>query len=170
MKNKLAKQYPKGFIDWLSRFSGQQYGVVRSLANQSLVDVETVDDLLAEIVDKRMKLSRQYFEFASGIQPESNFLCRQIISRSYYAMHHAARAVIFATRRDNLRSHEKVIKAIGQLFGNETAKLLADQLDGRNNVEYGLIIPDKISEMAKDSIDKAKNFIQYCESYIKERR
>ena len=78
-------------------------------------------------------------------------------------MHHAARAVIFATRRCDLTSHEKVIKTIGKLLGSDMADLLLEQLNVRNTVEYELFAPDDIRELAKKSVHKAKEFINKCD-------
>ena len=155
---------------WISKLSAQKYGFIKDLVSHSLMTLDEVDGLISELVAERMNLSHQYFEFATSIQPDSSLLCRQIISRCYYSMHHAARAVIFATRRGDLTSHEKVIKAIGKLLGNDMADLLFEQLNVRNTVEYELFAPDDIRKLAKKSVNKAREFIKKCDLYIKERR
>jgi len=170
MNNSIDDQKTTELKRWISKLTAQKYGFIKDLANHSLMTLDEIDSLISELVAERMNLSHQYFEFATDIQPDSSLLCRQIISRCYYSMHHAARAVIFATRRGDLTSHEKVIKAIGKLFGSDMADLLLEQLNVRNTVEYELFAPDDIRELAKKSVNKAREFIKKCDLYIKERR
>ena len=120
----------------LSGLSGLEYGLLRTLARNEYLELEPVEALLRKVCMERMNLARGYLEFAATIRLTSTLDARQVISRSYYAMHHAARAVVFATRREDVTSHEGVIKAIERTFDETTSIALREQLWVRNSVEY----------------------------------
>ena len=153
----------------VAKISGREYGFLRSLAEDSYLNLDAVEGLLKKVVADRMELARQYLNFAKAIRDDSEFHFRQIISRGYYAMHHAARAVIFESRREDIASHEDIIREIERIFGRETSKILKEQLRLRNNVEYEVYIKFDIEDLAQQSVLIATDFVSKCDDYLKRR-
>lgn len=166
MVNKQDKLSSLELTRRLTEISGREYGLLRTLAQHSLVDLSSVQRLLTGIVTDRMTLAQQYLAFAQDIALESEFYGRQVISRGYYAMHHAARAVIFATRRQDITSHAGVIKESGRILRPEWARILVGQLDLRNDVEYEVYPRSNAVELAQESLLIATKFIENCLAYL----
>ena len=169
MAEKQDKLSSPELIRRLAKISGREYGLLRILAKHSLVDMSPVQKLLTGVVTDRMSLAQQYLAFAQDIPLESEFHGRQVISRGYYAMHHAARAVIFASKRQDITSHEGVIKEIVRILGQELARILVGQLDLRNEVEYEVYPRSDIVELAQESLLIVTKFIENCIAYLERR-
>lgn len=155
----------------ITEITGEEYGLLRELSDNSYLDLQPVDTLIHQVVTDRLKLAQDYLDFAASITNTSPSNCRQIISRSYYAMHHAARAVIFETRRMDIRSHEAVVTEIAQIMGADASRTLYAQLRLRNNIEYELYLPGLDFQSAStNSLNLASTFLQNCQDFIRERR
>lgn len=153
----------------LSELSGSEYGLLRTLAQREYLELEPIEALLKRVSVERMRLARQYFEFAAAIDLVSPFNARQVISRSYYAMHHAARAVVFAARRTDVTSHEGVVKAIEHILGEATSISLKEQLRARNSVEYEVYPHFDPIARARQSLRTSSAFLDRCGAYLEER-
>ena len=125
----------------ITELTSEEYGLLRELSDNSYLDLQPVEDLIGQIVADRLGLAEDYLDFAASIDNTSPVNCRQIISRSYYAMHHAARAVIFDTRRRDVRSHEAVVAQTAQIMGTAASETLNSQLRLRNRIEYEVYLP-----------------------------
>ncbi|MBI1922963.1 hypothetical protein HYR99_01800 [Candidatus Poribacteria bacterium] len=155
----------------ITEITSKEYGLLRELSDNSYLDLQPVEDAIHQIVAERLKLAQDYLNFASSIANTSPSNCRQIISRSYYAMHHAARAVIFETRRRDNRSHEAVITEIAQIMGADVSVTLKAQLDLRNSVEYELYLLNfDFQGKSTSSLGIASAFFQSCQEFIRKRR
>jgi uncharacterized protein (UPF0332 family) len=108
-------------------------------------------------------------EFAAAIDPISQFNARQVISRGYYAMHHAARAVVFATMRTDVTSHAGVIKAIEGILGEAASISLREQLRARNSVEYEVYPHFDPIARARHSLDTSAAFLDQCKAHLEGR-
>lgn len=150
----------------LARLTGREYGLLRQLADAGLLDIEPIEALLDQVTMDRIELAREYLTFAQSIALDSELHGRQVISRSYYAMHHAARAVIFATTRQDITSHEGVIREIRRRLGDQAADALESQLNLRNDVEYEVYPRVNVIELAQESRETARRFIAECEAYL----
>lgn len=169
MEKKREKPLSPDIKRRLAKLSGREYGFLRTLAEHSFLDLNPVERLLSDAVMDRLTLAQRYLAFARGLALDSEFHGRQMISRGYYAMHHAARAVIFATRRGNITSHEGVIKEIGRTLGQGPADLLARQLGLRNDVEYEVYLRFDVIRLAEESLVVATEFIENCAAYLARR-
>jgi len=155
----------------ITEITNKEYGLLRELSDNSYLELQPVEDAIHQIVAERLKLAQDYLDFAASIANTSPSNCRQIISRSYYAMHHAARAVIFEIRRRDNRSHEAVITEIAKIMGADVSVMLKAQLDLRNSVEYELYLPGLDFQMAStNSLNIASTFCLGCQEFIRERR
>jgi uncharacterized protein (UPF0332 family) len=155
----------------ITEITSREYGLLRELSDHSYFDLQPVEDVIHQIVAERLKLAQDYLDFAASIANTSPSNCRQIISRSYYAMHHAARAVIFETRRMDIRSHEAVIAEIAKIMGVDASRTLDIQHKLRNNVEYELYLPGLDFQSASaNSLNIASAFYQNCQDFIRKRR
>lgn len=150
----------------LARLSGREYGLLRQLSDAGLLDIGPIETLVNQTVTDRMDLARQYLAFAQSIALASEFNGRQVISRSYYAMHHAARAVIFAITRQDITSHEGVIREIRRRLGEQAADALETQLNLRNDVEYEVYPRVDVINLAQEARNTAAEFIADCEAHL----
>ena len=150
----------------LARLGRGEYGLLRQLADDGLVDLEPIEALLNQSVTDRLNLARQYLAFAQSIALDSEFHGRQVISRSYYAMHHAARALILHTTRQDVTSHEGVIRQIRRHLGAPEADSLANCLNLRNSVEYEVYPRMNVIALAQEASNAAEQFIVACEAHL----
>jgi uncharacterized protein (UPF0332 family) len=155
----------------ITEITSREYGLLRDLADNSYLALQPIEELIQQVVTDRLQLAQEYLDFAASIDNTSPFNGRQIISRSYYAMHHAARAVIFEMRRQNIRAHEAVITEIAQILGTDASRTLEAQLRLRNSVEYEVYLPNfDFSSQPADALNIATAFLQDCQNFIQERR
>lgn len=125
--------------------------------------------MLDHSVRDRIELARQYLAFAQSIALASECHGRQVISRSYYAMHHAARAVVFAVTRQDITSHEGVIREIRRRLGEHAADLLERQLNLCNDVEYEVYPRVTVMALSQEACEVAAEFITDCETSLTRR-
>ncbi|MCK4905873.1 HEPN domain-containing protein [bacterium] len=110
----------------------------------------------------RIKDSQDKFDSAKILFEKGKY--KDSISRSYYAMFTAARAIL-ATKDLNSAKHSGIISLFNQHFvktgvvGNDMGKLLAEAKDIREESDYGdfIIVSE---EEAKGQINNSKKFIQ----------
>lgn len=153
----------------LSELSGSEYGLLRALSQHKYLEIEPIEALLKRVSIQRLQLARQYFEFAAAIDLVSPFNARQVISRSYYAMHHAARAVVFVARRTDVTSHAGVVKAIEDILGETASISLKEQLRSRNSVEYEVYPHFDPIARARHSLCTSATFLDQCEAHLEGR-
>jgi uncharacterized protein (UPF0332 family) len=102
-----------------------------------------------------------------------NDRCRACISRSYYAMYHAAQAIL-ATQNLTTKTHRGVIQLFGQYFIKtdklpiELARAISDAYDLRQLSDYEETIL-LTNEQAKTILSSAQLFVReaclYCEQH-----
>ena len=153
----------------VAKMTGREYGLLRALAEGSYLDLMPVEDLLKNAVADRIALASGVLKFAQAIPVDSDLNCRQVISRTYYAMHHAARAIIFESAHDDVTSHEEVIGEMKSILGKKASETLKQQLRLRNAAEYEIYLRFDLQGEARQALSVAADFIKACEEYLKGR-
>ena len=92
-------------------------------------------------MDDRLALADAYLDHARGCDLGNGAECRQVISRAYYAAHHAGRAAAYEVRRRDVATHEGVIAEVRQMLGERPAGVVRELHRLRNQVEYELYLP-----------------------------
>ncbi len=120
-----------------------------------------------EHIAKAGRLLQQAQAVDANDAPES------IVHLSYYAMFHAATAVLIKHRDESSRTHVGLIGAFGRFVKDrgETARghgrALNRAEDLRLQADYGVSYND-LSESAENILNDARVFIDYCEKVVLE--
>lgn len=127
-----------------------------------------LDDMLHQVVSDRLVLAGEHLR--AGDQLVFALQFRSSISRHYYAMFHAARAIVFAeTRGDDHQRHHVLPRHIPRGLGNSGQReneLVAARLL-RNEADYDPY-PASPSDWESDARQlsvTAGDFVQACEDY-----
>ncbi len=86
---------------------------------------------------------------------------------SYYAMFHAARAVLFQTTGSAPKTHDRTIQQFGLLVRDlddelrSAGKLFNEVKDERNDADYNETIAPTTDE-ARDALQAASDFLAVC--------
>lgn len=122
-----------------------------------------------ELVNYRLKKAKEKLQSAKNLYENRNY--EDSVSRSYYAMLLASRAVL-ATKGLHSKTHSGTISLFGQhfvkekLFPEEVSKFFPKGKRIREDADYGdfTIITD---EDAKGEIENAGEFVKGAEHLIK---
>ena len=155
----------------MGTISGMEYGLLAALGKGEVLDQGDVEDLLRKVEEDRLALAQGYLTFAQAVGLDSGMQCRQVISRCYYAMHHAARAVIYQVKRKDVPSHEGVIVGIGKVMDEDAKRTLRQQHKLRNQVEYEVYLPElDLVQEAQKARSAAARFVGQCQHFLEARR
>ena len=128
---------------YFDRLSPSDYALLEHLEAHGLLAGTTAHDILEALVRARLRLADEYLAFALSLDPRYPASQRQIISRSYYAMHHSARAVLLSHDHQEYALHSgrgSVIERFGHLFpdpdGRRQRDMLRDWHDLRLRADY----------------------------------
>ncbi|MBI4319627.1 MAG: HEPN domain-containing protein [Chloroflexi bacterium] len=123
-----------------------------------------------EEVQKWLGRARVTLAAADNLEKQSFFL--EAISRTYYAMFYAARALLLS-RGVGLHKHSAVIAAFGKQFAREGLveprlhRAFVDAFKERNRADY-----EVVEEPARESVQKrlelAEEFVNQVEDLIKQ--
>jgi uncharacterized protein (UPF0332 family) len=124
-----------------------------------------------QVVEDRLALAEAYLEHAQACDLQRDPECRQAISRAYYAMHHAGRAVVYEVRRRDVATHEGVIAEVGQILDEKAAGAVRELHRLRNQVEYELYLPGlDLRAEAEAALSQANEFLKECRAFVAGRR
>jgi uncharacterized protein (UPF0332 family) len=131
------------FLEYFDRLSQDDYALLEHLQAHGLLAGATAHDLLEALVRARLRLADEHLAFALSLNPTNPAHRRHIISRSYYTMHHSARAVLLYHERREYSIHSgrgSVIEQFGRLFrdpdGRRQQRMLWDWHDLRLRADY----------------------------------
>jgi uncharacterized protein (UPF0332 family) len=117
------------FLIYCSLLDREQYRQLRNLAavQSDAIDMARIDQAMRECVDQRLELADSFITFAGGLQSAigagSNIAARNAVSRAYYAVHHALRALLLFEEHGDVDGHREAIEAIyGLLKRNPAAR------------------------------------------------
>lgn len=165
----------KGAARHLQRASGAAVNLLCQVVKETQsIDESSLAELLNEFVSERMRLAKEFWSTAKRLKPETPADHIAIIGRAYYAMYHAARAVVFAHKRTDVDKHEELP---GHLPRGGFAKegYWQDRLGYwrtvRNDLDYSPWPNQEVGveSLAKQVLKEAHLFILECEVYLKGR-
>ena len=99
------------FLIYCSLLKKAQYKQLRDLAvvHYGAVDIAAVDQALRGGVEKRLQLAQDFLLFSESLISSSGATLeianRNAVSRSYYAVHHAVRALLLFEERGDVDGH-----------------------------------------------------------------
>jgi uncharacterized protein (UPF0332 family) len=100
---------------------------------------KTVDDLIKKVVADRYYFAKSILSEARNLSRASTKTSRFVISRYYYAMYHAMRAVVYIHHGgDDFEEHKTLPSKVPQDFPNfeQWSNDLKDARERRNNADY----------------------------------
>jgi len=130
---------------------------------------QQVDHLVAQLVSDRLTKARNYLAFAQRLDATEELDQTHIVSRCYYAMYHAARALVLYVRRYDLDDHDRLPAAIGQTLGLAHGDTLGRWREARNQVDYSPYLPDDLQARSVLAVDDALSFLGACEDFLRAR-
>ena len=104
-------------LDDLQRLTPSQGVLLYRLVDLNYLTKEQVDELINRLVSDRFAKAMDYLAFAQQLDASMTLNQPHIISRCYYAMYHAARALVLHVRRADLDDHDRLPAALGQANG-----------------------------------------------------
>lgn len=116
----------------------------------------------------RLERAKEHFQSAKELLANNHFL--DSVSRSYYAVFSAARAVLATADMDSAK-HSGVISLFDQHFvktdkiSSDASKIIHEAKDYREKADYA-DYPEITREIAESELVKAERFINEIESYI----
>jgi len=159
---------------YFERLSGKVVSAFRDLVqDRGPVDLGRFEDVLRDAIDQRMGFAKGLLDSAKAMPTGSATTARNVISRSYYAMYHAGRAVQFAFSRADIDDHQAVASKLPDDFP-ESAHW-RDRLKfwriKRDKADYEPWIEptDSFELLQPAALREASRFIEQCQSYLRER-
>lgn len=162
-------------VKLLSRFekiAGEQLGLFREITDAAApLDTAKLEEIINELTADRFIFAREIFETAKTFDITTTGGQKAAISRSYYAMYQASRAIIFHYERSDIDSHSALPERIPEQLPNQ--KHWSDRLDywrrARNKVDYSPYPNGALDVMAADALNDATNFLNLCQQFLKRR-
>jgi hypothetical protein len=112
-------------LDDLQRLTPSQGVLLYRLVDLGYLTRPQVDELVNRLVGDRFAKAMDYLAFAQQLDASMTLNQPHIISRCYYAMYHAARALVLHVRRADLDDHDRLPAALGQVLGTDYGDVLS---------------------------------------------
>jgi uncharacterized protein (UPF0332 family) len=134
----------------------------------------SIGDLVLQACAARHSLAGHFLKSAAMLLKMKPARHRDGISRSYYAMYHAARAVVYLTNQgDDHQEHDQVYKFLPTDFPNVNIwqNELKDARLKRNEADYDFFPKNNLSfrTASLSLFGKAKEFYEEAENYLRQR-
>jgi len=153
----------------LQRLTGSQAALLRCLTELNLISTTEVEELINHLVKDRFKKAQAYLKFTRQLNPQQEIEQTHIVSRVYYAMYHAARAIVLHTQRMDVDDHKKLATAFGQIVGGSWEDILTEWRKLRNRLDYSPYLPSDLSEICLKALDDGEKIIHFCREYLEKR-
>jgi len=119
------------------RLSSVGYSLLRIY--EELGDGHSLEEIVVQITADRFRLAEGCAKVAqnlleSGIVSEATY--RSIISRNYYAIYQAARAIVFHVTRNDVDDHRRLSDHVGKILGPQWGKVVDRWRKARNEMDY----------------------------------
>lgn len=128
-----------------------------------------VDQLINKLVSDRFAKATDYLTFAQGLDATIPLHQPHIISRCYYAMYHAARALVLHVRRSDLDNHDRLPTTLGKEIGTNYGLLLTQWRNRRNHIDYSPYPLADLPTQVATALSDASSFLTVCRDYLKKR-
>ncbi len=160
------------------RLSGTGYSLLRIY--EELGEGYSLEEIVARITADRLRMAEGCAEvaqilFKSGVASEA--ICRGIISRNYYAIYQAARALVFHITRNDVDDHRRLSDQVGRILGLEWGEVVGRWREARNEVDYSPYPVFKeptlkglsLDQLVALSFAEAEDFLSAVKQYLLER-
>jgi uncharacterized protein (UPF0332 family) len=139
------------------------------LAAEGLFSLTELERIVEEFTIQRYNFAKSFHESAKTIPLKTDMDARNVISRNYYAMFHAARAVIFHFHRHDEEKHEEVIKRVGTILGSSFGKQIWKWKENRRIADYSPFPTFDLMAYANQSFQAAEEFLNECKTFLSKR-
>jgi uncharacterized protein (UPF0332 family) len=158
---------------YFERLSGKAVAAIRKLvAAYAPLDPDGLDRVIREAVRQRMELAQGFLASAAAMQEGEEISSRNVVSRSYYAMYHAGRAVLLWVMRADVDGHQDVAKKVAHVEEFSEREHWKERLEfwriQRNKVDYEPWAEreDELSQLREAIVREAQCFLRVCEEYL----
>ena len=117
----------------------------------------------------RFAKAGEYLVFAQNLAVNEPLYQPQIISRCYYAMYHAARALVLHIRRADVDDHERLLVVLGQALGVNYRDVLNRWREMRNRVDYSPYLPADMADQSVAALQEAEVLLAACRDCLRNR-
>ena len=156
-------------LEDLQRLTPSQGALLYRLVELGYLTRTQVDELVNRLVQDRFAKAMEYLIFAQGLDVSEPLHQPQIVSRCYYAMYHAARALVLHVRRANVDDHGRLAVAFGWASGNNYGNVLNRWREIRNQVDYSPYPLPDLPEQAATALTDAEALLDACRDYLQNR-
>ena len=156
-------------LDDLQRLTPSQGALLYRLVDLGYLARAQVDELINRLVSDRFAKAMDYLRFAQQLDVGVELNRPHVISRCYYAMYHAARALVLHVRRADLDDHERLPAALGQVLGTNYGDILGRWREMRNRVDYSPYAPADLASQATAAVNDAESLLAACRDYLQNR-
>jgi len=156
-------------LDDLQRLTPSQGALLYRLVDLGYLTRTQVDELINRLVRDRLTKAVDYLAFAQRLDASVTLNQPHIISRCYYAMYHAARALVLHVRRADLDDHDRLPAALGQVLGTNYGDVLGRWREIRNQTDYSPYAPVNLASQAAAAVSDAGSLLAACRDYLQNR-
>jgi uncharacterized protein (UPF0332 family) len=156
-------------LDDLQRLTSSQGALLYRLVDLGYLTQTQVDELINGLVADRFEKAADYLAFAQQLDSDVSLNQPHIISRCYYAMYHAARAIVLHIRRADLDDHNRLPIALGQALGTDHGDILGRWRETRNQIDYSPYEPADLGRQAQTALRDAANLLTACRDELQKR-
>jgi len=156
-------------LDELQRISGSQAALLHRLIELGLLHEGQVQELIDRLVRDRLLKAKSYLRFAQQLDDQESEAQVHIVSRCYYAMYHAVRAVVFHIKQVDVDDHERLAAVFAQVVEERWGIELDGWRKWRNRVEYSPYLPANMEPLCVRALEHAAELLAFCANCLKER-
>lgn len=154
------------------RKTATTFGLLHTVVDAAApLDPARLQDIVNELTLDRFNLAKDFLSQAQ-VQDLSTISGQKIvISRSYYAMYHTGRTVIFHYERADIDDHEVVPKRLPSSLPNQShwANRLIEWRKRRNQVDYSPYPEGNLHALAQQILSEAQTFLELCAHFLRGR-
>lgn len=156
-------------LEELQQLTPSQSALLHRLVDLGYLTRAQVDQLINRLVSDRFAKARAYLTFAQALDVHLTENQPHIISRGYYAMYHAARALILHVRRNDVDNHNRLPTFLGQVLGTDYENLLVQWRRRRNMIDYSPYAPTDLANQATTVLVDADLLLTASGDYLRNR-
>jgi uncharacterized protein (UPF0332 family) len=175
------RKYSPGPLKSIERLSSDEIDQIKSLAKlRTQHGIDLVADLEGHWLDvarARLNLADAHFQAAEklvgiGVKGKIDERNRSVVSRAYYAMYSAARAVLAYGSYGDVDGHEKVAAklngaSIGKQADRDRVVAALNKFRAlRNEADYSPFYPAPLGKDAKLALAEGKAIVRICRGWV----